>query len=160
MGRRALVVLCLVFMTIVMASCGQTYKLESISISPAAGYSLTNASPQGALMVTASYSNSKTANVTTGSSYEILASALGSTTAPPNAVMVNNSGVVIASGATMACTWNGATSSPYMAQASYTENGVTATASVPINVTTASGCSSQASATPSLQQSTAASEAQ
>ncbi len=153
MGRRALVVLCWVFMTIVMASCGQTYKLQSITISPAAGYSLTNASPQGALTVTASYSNTKTADVTGKSSYEILASSLSNTTAPQNAVMINKSGLVIASGATPACTWSGTTQSPYMAQASYTEDGVTAMASVPINVATASGCTST---TPALEQSTAA----
>ncbi len=159
MGRRALVVLCLGFMTVLLASCGQTYKLESITIAPAAGYSLTNAVPQGALTVTATYSNSKTADVTVNSSYEILASALNSTTAPLSVngvptVTINKSGVVSASGAAVACTWSGTTTpylpNQYLAQASYTEDGVTATASVSINVATAPGCVGQTGTTPSL----------
>lgn len=153
MGRRALVVLCLGFMTVLLASCGQTYKLESITISPAAGYSLTTADPQGALTVTATYSNSKTADVTVNSSYEILASALNSSTAPLSvngvpAVTVNKSGVVTANTAAVVCTWSGTQPNPYQAQASYTENGVTASAIVSINVATAAGCDT--SATPSL----------
>lgn len=147
MVRRALVVLCLGFMTVLLAGCGQTYKLESISISPAAGYSLNNTTPQGALTVTATYSNSKTEDVTANSTYEMLASS-DSTTAPMSVngvptVTVNKSGVVTASGAAVACTWSGTTPSPYQAQASYTNNGITAMASVSINVATAPGCTGQ-----------------
>jgi hypothetical protein len=151
MVRRALIVLCVGLMTILLANCGQTYELVSISVSPAAGYSLTNAAPQGALTVTANYSNSKTADVTMKSSYEILASSLDSTTAPLNVagvptVTVNNSGVVTANAAAPACTWSATTPpqpSPYQVQVSYTDNGVTARALVSINVATSAGCVSQ-----------------
>lgn len=151
MVRRVLILLCIGFITVFMASCGQTYKLQSISISPAAGYSLTSAAPQGALTVTANYSNTKTADVTVHSSYQMVASALSTTTAPLNAVAVNNSGIVTASGSVPACTWAATTSGgtttytpdPYLVEASYTENGVTATASVPIHVVTAPGCNGQ-----------------
>ena len=140
MVRRALIVLCIGVIAACMASCGQTYKLDSITIAPAAGYILTNAEPQGALVVTANYSNTKTAVVTVDSKYEIGASALNSTTAPLNAVSVNNSGVVTASGTIPACTYSATASSPYTVNVSYTENGVTASAQVPINVSTAPAC--------------------
>lgn len=151
MVRRALIMLCFGFMTVFMASCGQTYKLQSISISPAAGYSLSNAVPQGALTVKANYSNTKTSDVTANSSYQMIASALNNTTAPLNAVEVNKSGVVTASGSVLACTWASSTSggtttytpAPYLAQVSFTDNGITATASVPIHVVTAPGCDGQ-----------------
>lgn len=153
MGRRTLVVLCLGLTTLLLASCGQTYKLESISISPAAGYSLTNGVPQGALTVTANYSNSKSKDVTVNSQYEILPSSLDNSTAPLSvngvlAVTVNKSGVVTANTAAVVCTWSGTQPNPYQAQASYTENGVTASAIVSINVATAAGCDTQTSATP------------
>jgi hypothetical protein len=72
---------------------------------------------------------------------------LSTTTAPLNAVAVNNSGIVTASGSVLACTWASSTSggipAPYLAQVSYSDNGVTATASVPIHVVTAPGCDGQ-----------------
>lgn len=148
MVRRALIVLCVGSMTIFLANCGQTYKLVSISVSPAAGYNLTNAAPQGALMVTANYSNSKTGDVTSKSSYEIIASSLQSSTAPSSVggvatITVNGSGLVTANAAAPACTWSATTPpqpSPYQVEVSFTDNGVTATALVPINVATAAGC--------------------
>ncbi len=164
MVRRTLIVLCVGVITVLLASCGQTYKLQSISITPAAGYNLTDANPQGALTVTASYSNTKSNVVTVNSSYEIQASPLSSTTAPLSVdgvptVTVNKSGVVTASSTAVACTWvavntNGTTtyqSEPYLAQASYTENGVTATASVAINVATSAGCGGQSNTAPAAE---------
>jgi len=151
MVRRAWIVLCIGVIAVCMASCGQTYKLDSITIAPAAGYVLTNANPQGALIVTANYSNTKTAVVTVNSTYQILASPLSSTTAPSSVggvptVSIDKSGNVTASATATACTYAAPTTGgtpqpyPYSAQASYTDNGVTATATVPINVATAPGC--------------------
>lgn len=153
MVRRAWIVVCIGVIAVCMASCGQTYKLDSITIAPAAGYVLTTANPQGALVVTANYSNTKTAVVTVNSTYQMLASPLSSTTAPSSVggvptVSIDKSGNVTASATATACTYAATTSGgtttyaayPYSAQATYTDNGVTATATVPINVATAPGC--------------------
>ncbi len=159
MVRRALILSCVGVMAVCLASCGQTYKLDSITIAPAAGYNLTSASPQGALVVTANYSNTKTAVVTVNSTYEILASPLITTTAPSSVggvptVSIDKSGNVTASATATACTWVATTSGgtttyvsyPFSAQATYTDDGVTATATAPINVATAPGCVTQQSA--------------
>jgi hypothetical protein len=155
MVRRALVVLCIAFMTVLMASCGQTYHLVSISATPSIGYNLETPGQTGALTVTATWSNTKTGIVTVASKYEIGASALNSTTAPLSvngvpAITVDNSGVVHASATAGVCTWVAAiptggtayayTTSPYAVNISYTDSGVTATTSVPISVATAANC--------------------
>ena len=57
------------FMAVLMASCGQTYKLDSITVAPATGYNLVSPGQTGALTVTATYSNTKTNDVTANSSY-------------------------------------------------------------------------------------------
>jgi hypothetical protein len=148
MLRRVLAGLCVGFMGIFVTSCGQTYKLESITVTPAAGYILTNSSPQGALAVTANYSNTKTSVVTATSTYEAGNSTAPDDAAPLGVVTVDNSGVVTASGTTLACTYVTTTSGgvttivpyPYPVTVTYTENGVTATKTVPINVATALPC--------------------
>jgi hypothetical protein len=138
-------------MCIFVASCGQTYKLQSITVSPAAGYILEALGSSGPLTVTANYSNTKTDNVTTSSTYEVGGSTAPGDAAPLGVVTVDNSGVVHNSSTVLACTLvpttsNGTTTyahAPYPVNISYTENGVTVTTSVPIDVTTAPGCGGQ-----------------
>ena len=68
--------------------------------------------------------------------------------APLDAVSVNNSGVVSASSSIGSCTWTSTTSGtttsyatyPYPVTVTYTENGVTVQASVPISMGTSAGC--------------------
>ncbi len=147
MLRRVLAGLCVGFMCIFAASCGQTYKVVSIDVTPANGYSLDNASPTGQLTVTATYSNTKTSDVTLSSSYSIAQSGNPiSGAAPAGAVSANNSGLVTASTTLLACTFDATTSTPYpyIAQVSYTNNGVTVHATAPINVSTAPGCTQAA----------------
>ena len=81
MVRRALIVLCFGLMTVFMASCGQTYKLLSITVTPGAldssGNSAIYLDGDAAfqqLTVTATYSNTKTSDVTLKSTYQIDAS--------------------------------------------------------------------------------------
>jgi hypothetical protein len=150
MLRRVLTVLGAGFMAALMASCGQTYKLDSIAVTPAAGYNLTNTVTAGQLTVTATYSNSKTNVVTLNSTYNVGESALNSSTAPLSVnsvpvLTINKSGLVTASGTAVACTWVLDTSSvyepkPYPVTATYTEDGVTVQDIVNINVATAPGC--------------------
>jgi hypothetical protein len=108
MVRRVLIVLCFGFMTVFMGSCGQTYKLLSISVTPGAlgatGSSAINIEGIGtfqSLTVTALYSNTKTEDVTGKSQYQIGASL--DPNAPLSATTVNGSGVVKAVGGV--CTW-------------------------------------------------------
>jgi hypothetical protein len=149
MVQRALTVLGAGFLAALMASCGQTYKLDSITVAPATGYNLTSPGETGAFTVTANYSNSKTNNVTLNSSYEIGSSQAPDDAAPLSAVSLNKSGVVTASSNIGSCTWVATTSGttttyatyPYPVTVTYAENGVTVTASVPISMATAAGCS-------------------
>ena len=137
MLRRALAGLCVGFMCIFAASCGQTYKVVSVNVTPAAGYILTTASPTGQLAAVATFSNTKTSDVTLSSNYIIEESGLNSTTAPLTidgvpTVNVNGSGLVTASGTALACTYaettvGGVTTitpEPYTVQVTYTNNGV------------------------------------
>jgi hypothetical protein len=153
MVRRAFVVLCFAFMTVFMASCGQTYHLVSITATPSTGYNLEVPGQTGALIVTATYSNTKTSVVTVSSKYEISASSNPAAPLSVNgvpALAVNQSGVVQASATAGVCTWTssiptGATTyayvtSPYIVNISYTDSGVTVTTSVPISVATAANC--------------------
>jgi len=144
MGRRALVVLGLVFMTVLLASCGQSYQLMSITVTPGALDAAGNASIAldgvGAfqqLTVTAKYSNQKTQDVTLLSSYQVGASAMGEKIAPLESLTVNKSGQVNL--VNYACTWdteptNAAATNwsyytaPYTVTVKYTDNGHTATA--------------------------------
>jgi hypothetical protein len=100
MVRRALIVLFFGLMTTFMASCGQTYKLQSITVAPASP-NIEGIGSSQQLTVTAHYSNTKTQDVTNQSTYQIGASS--DINAPMNAVMANNSGIVkVVDGA---CTW-------------------------------------------------------
>jgi hypothetical protein len=155
MVRRALLVLCLGLMTVLLASCGQTYELQSISVTPgtldSAGNSQINLVGDGAfqqLTVTAKYSNTKTKDVTVHSSYQLNASKMGDASdgrsiAPLTSVAVNNSGMVNV--LDYACTWDTEPTSsadtawyytiaPYQVKVTYTENGVTATALMDVTV--------------------------
>lgn len=155
MVRRALVVLCVGFMAVLMTSCGQTYKLLSITVTPgtldASGNSAIYLEGDAAfqqLTVTATYSNTKTQDVTLRSTYQIGTSDISKyfnnpNPAPLSSVAVNNSGRI--SVVAPACTWDTEPTSsadtawnyglyPYHATITYTENGVTTTAYLDINV--------------------------
>ncbi len=148
MVQRALTVLGAGFLAALMASCGQTYKLDSITITPATGYNLVAPGQTGALTVTANYSNSKTNDVTLNSSYQLGSSLAPDDAAPLQALSYNKSGVVTASSTIGSCTWVATTSGtattyatyPYPLTATYAENGVTVTATVPISMATAANC--------------------
>lgn len=155
MVRRALILLCFGFMTVFMASCGQSYKLLSISVAPGAsgatGSSAINLEGIGtfqALTVTALYSNTKTQDVTAMSTYQLGASQ--DVNAPLSAVIVNKSGVVKAVDG--ACTWiaeptDPPTNSkflygtaPYPVTITFTNNGITATTTAFVSVNSLAGC--------------------
>lgn len=148
MLRRVLAGLCVGFMCIFAASCGQTYQLQSITVTDADDFNLSSLSePNDPLTVTAHFSNTKTSVVTTSASYN---GVTGSTApnAPNGAVTVNDSGIVELK--SQACTWaipEGGTTLvdyPYYVNVSYTENHVTRTTQVPISVAiTGSGCDGQ-----------------
>ena len=96
MVHRAMVLLCLGFMTVLMASCGQTYKLQYITVAP--GASVSSAISLGSigstqpLTVTAHFSNTKTEDVTGRSKYTFLAPVAPAVA--QTAVSVNVAGVV------------------------------------------------------------------
>lgn len=163
MVRRALVVLCLGLMTILLASCGQTYELQSISVAATAGTSTASASTGSAsaaaniegigntatLAVTANYSNSKTQDVTVNSIYQVDAST--DPRAPLTDLTVNKSGIAKAVNPNGTCTWYAEPTSsadtsfaygtqPYPVTITYTENGVTATTMAYISVDSATDC--------------------
>lgn len=159
MVRRALVVLCLGLMTILLASCGQTYELQSLTVaSTAAGSSTASASAAAniegvgntaALAVTAHFSNSKTEDVTVNSVYQVDASS--DPRAPLTDLTVSKSGIAKAVNPNGTCTWyaeptsSADTSFGYGTQAypvtiAYTENGVTATTMAYISVASATDC--------------------
>lgn len=163
MVRRAWIVLFVGFMTVFMASCGQTYKLLSISVTPGAlgatGSSAINLEGIGtfqALTVTATYSNTKTQVVTLKSAYQVGASA--DVNAPLSALIVNQTGVVKAVDG--ACTWVaeptnpptnttfGYGTAPYTTTITYTENGVTATTTAFVSVNSLAGCYDPANPAP------------
>ena len=142
MVRRALAVLCFGLMTMFLTSCGQTYHLESITVSPTS-LSLEGISTSQPLTVTANYSNTKTEDVTTRAAYQMSqATATGPNAdpnTPNNGASVNNSGIVATSPTVGACTWlttlnpDGKTytysiTSPYVVTITY--QGFTTTADV------------------------------
>ncbi len=147
MERRALVVLCLSLMTLLLASCGQTYELQSITVSGPQGGTDSSFNIEGfgnsqPVVVTANYTNGKTDDVTIHSNYSMGASA--DPNAPLTAVEVNQSGVLkVIDGA---CTWsytfpNGSTTANYTTQpypVTITYSGHTTTAF--LSVASEGGC--------------------
>ena len=142
MVRRVLAGLCVGFMCIFGASCGQSYKLQSIAVTPSTGYSFSDLGDTGALVVVASFSNTKSSVVTANSTYQVGVSTAPANAAPLGVITVDNSGLVVNSSTLVACTYDPVTSQayPYPVTVSYSNNGVTATKIVPINVSTAPGC--------------------
>lgn len=160
MVRRAMVVLCVGFMCFFVAGCGQSYKLDSIVVTPgaptASGVSEINLEGEGAfqqLTVTAKFSNNKSVDVTSKSTFAIGPSPINdpfpgcenthTCIAPLESLRVTNTGLVSVIG--KACTWDteptnvadttfGYGVSPYPMTVTYTENGVTATANMDIDV--------------------------
>jgi hypothetical protein len=155
MVRRVFTVLCVGFMCVFVASCGQSYKLQSITVSPTSP----NIEGIGALQqltVTSHYSNTKSQGVTVHSSFELGASSdSASGLAPLDAVTLSKSGVLQAvvspTLGTGACTWHATptnasdttfsyTTNPYPVTITYTENGVSATAYAFVSVASEGGC--------------------
>jgi hypothetical protein len=140
MVRRAMLVLCFALLTVFMASCGQTYELQSISVVAMPAGAITSSSPiadlegigsSANLVVTAHYSNTKTEDVTVKANYGTSApSPTGvKLDAPLGAVTVNQSGH--ASVVDPACTWTatangtGYTYTPYYYTVTVTYSGYT-----------------------------------
>lgn len=134
MVQRVLTVLCIGFMCIFVAGCGQSYELQSISVSPTSP-NLEGIGSTQQLAVTAHYSNTKSNDVTIRSNYELGASL--NPLAPLDAVTLSTSGLLqdIVSPTTGlgSCTWTATgippvyTTDPYPVTITYTEHGVTAT---------------------------------
>lgn len=134
MLRRTLVVLCFGFMTLLMTSCGQTYELQSITISPSQP-NVEGISNNLPLTVTAHYSNTKTQDVTAAAKYVLVASG-----APQAGLIVNTSGILETTNVP-ACTWVSTLNSdkksysyaivnPYVLTATYSGLSVPASVSV------------------------------
>jgi hypothetical protein len=102
MVRRALLAICSALLLIGMGGCGQTYELQSISVSPTS-FSLGAIGATEPLVVTAVYTNTKSEVVTAKTQFGADSPAGDATNAPPSALKVNLSGVVEVVGA--ACTW-------------------------------------------------------
>jgi hypothetical protein len=158
MVRRALTVLCIGFMCFFAASCGQTYELQAITVSPTSP-NLEGIGSTQQLTVTAHYSNTKSLDVTSRATYQLGASAdgsilTGSGLAPLDAVTVSKTGflqaVISPSQGTGSCTWHATptgtgttfdyTTNPYPLTITYTENGVTATTYAYVSVASSGGC--------------------
>jgi hypothetical protein len=164
MVRRAFVVLCFGLMTILMAGCGQSYKLLSLTVTPgtpsASGNQLITLLGIGGfqqLTVTAAFSNGKTQDVTVDphTTFQINASGMPAALNPAVAVPLTSISLSKSGKVTVlseACTvdtepvpGSGDTAwtyfgYPYKAQVSYTENGVTATTSLDIFVINSRYC--------------------
>ncbi len=150
MVQRALVLLCVGCMAVLMSSCGQTYELQSITISPTA-VSLEGGGAQQAFVVTANYSNTKTNVVTVKSNYQIGVPTDEATNPLYNqaSLKLNQSGIVEVVGVT--CTWTttpvttGTATSytygtdPYVLTATYSEGSKTVTAIALLSVNNAAG---------------------
>ena len=159
MVRRVLVGLCVGFMCIFAAGCGQTYTLQSITVTPQSP-NLEGIGATQALTVTAHYSNTKSSDVTVVSSYQLGVSAdsstvTGSGLAPLDAVTLSKSGVlqsvISPTLGTGACTWHATptgtskatfayTTNPYSVTVTYSENGVTVTGHSFVSVDAVGDC--------------------
>lgn len=139
MVQRAMVLLCVCSLAMFLMGCGQTYELQSITVSPTTA-SLEGINATQALTVTAHYSNSKTQDVTIKSSYQVSqATALTDPNTPNGAVSVSGSGVVETSNSVWACTWVTTSAgsgyiygitSPYVVTVSY--GGFTTTSAIAV----------------------------
>lgn len=168
MVRRLLTVLCLGALCFLLANCGQTYQLQSITVTPGAlgatgssAIALDGIGSFQQLTVTASFSNTKTENVTAQSTYSVGGSMMDTDlgnpdcesshtcVAPMSALTVDNSGIVKAVG--MTCTWDaeptnatdsafGYATEPYPVTVTYTNNGITATTKAYVSVDDVAGC--------------------
>jgi len=104
--RRALLAISSALILLGLAGCGQTYELQSITVSPSSP-NIEGIGSTQALTVTAHYSNTKTADVTVNSKFELMASPdpqapqYNSQNNP--VIMVDKSGIVTVLGP--ACTW-------------------------------------------------------
>jgi hypothetical protein len=126
-------------MALFMASCGQTYELQSISVSPTTA-NLEGINTTQAFTVTAHYSNTKTEDVTVKSRYQVSqATAATDPDTPNGALSVNNSGVAETSSTVWACTWAYAAAgkgyvygitSPYIVTVTY--SGFTTTTAIAV----------------------------
>jgi hypothetical protein len=164
MVRRVLIVLSFGLMTMFMASCGQTYKLLSISVTPgtpsASGNQQITLLGIGAfqqLTVTAKFSNGKTQDVTVDphTTYQLNASGMPADLNPAVAVPMQNVSLSQSGKVTVlskACTVDtepvpGSNNTawtyfgyPYKALISYTQNGETATTLLDVNVINSRYC--------------------
>jgi hypothetical protein len=141
MVRRVLTMLCVGFMCVFAASCGQTYELQSITVSPNSP-NVEGIGGTQALTITAHYSNTKTEDVTARTTFN--GSGL------PPTVTLNLSGILEAVGGV--CTWSAEptdpptdsqfaySTDPFIASASYTENGVTKTTPIFVSADSLAGC--------------------
>jgi len=140
---RVFALFCVGAMTLFSASCGQTYELQSITVTPSAP-SLEGIGSTQQLVVTAVFSNTKTQVVTTSASYELGGST--DTKAPLDALTLTKSGqlqaVTSPTLGTGACTWHatptnstdttwGYTTQPYTVTITY--RGFTAISYVSVN---------------------------
>ena len=137
MARRMMLVVLAVALTMLLAGCGQTYEVVSISATPPrVALSSTTTSQQ--FKITATYSNTKTEDVTTQASYSMTDST--ASTAPLDGISYNNAGLVSLT-ATPSCTYTTSTASnPYTLNVSYSNNGKTVTTSAYIDVNNSSTC--------------------
>jgi hypothetical protein len=167
-----LIVLCLGLTTVILASCGQTYEVKSIAVTPgvlaASGneqITLVGIGAYQQLTVTAIYSNGKTRDVTqsSGTTYQINSSIMPAALNPAVAVPLQNvslstSGLV--SVRSEACTFDtepnpGSNDTawtyfgyPYKGLITYTNNGVAVTALLDIEVVNSRWCFDGNNATP------------
>ncbi len=148
MARRVSIVLFIGVIALFMASCGQTYELQSIAVTPAAAKLVGSGATQ-TFVVTATYTNTKTGVVTTRAKYQINESPLNATNpgiAPMSALNVNASGLleVIAPACTFVPVGSGTATTygayPYTLVVSYTENSKTVTGYAQIGVVNTPGC--------------------
>jgi len=104
---RVFALFCVGAMTLISASCGQTYELQSINVTPSSP-DIEGIGSTQQLVVTAVFSNTKTQVVTSSASYELGGSADAS--APLDAVTLSKSGMLQAVTSptlgTGACTWH------------------------------------------------------
>jgi hypothetical protein len=149
MVRRTLLALCSALLMVCLSSCGQTYKLVSISASPSSG-NLFGAGTTQQFVITATYSNTKTAAVTLRSTGQI-----GTDKDPATNPLFDTSKLTLSSSGKLEvtgplCTWTATQNTstgtysyatdPFVVTFSYTEDGVTAISKSLISVNSSADC--------------------